>query len=72
VTATGRFHIALLHLNRPALGALRLRKRRHMLRAAKIELLTAENRELRAILDAQRELLARLQRLLQFLSAEDS
>jgi hypothetical protein len=65
LTVTVRFHIALLHLNRPALVALRLRRRRDVLRAAKIELLAAENRELRAILDGQRELLERLKRLLQ-------
>ena len=65
LTATGRFHITLLHLNRPALVALRLRKRRDILQAAKAELLAAENRELRAIIKAQEEFVSRLQRLQQ-------
>jgi len=70
LTETGRFHIALLHLNRPALVALRLRKTRDTLRAARSELLAAENRELRAILRAQQTYLASLQRLLQSPDAE--
>ena len=65
VTETGRFHIALLHLNRPALVALRLRKMRDTLRVARTELLAAENRELRAILKAQQDYIASLQRLLE-------
>ena len=65
VTETGCFHIALLHLNRPALVALRLRKMRESLRVARTELLAAENRELRAILKSQQNYIASLQRLLQ-------
>jgi hypothetical protein len=65
LTETGRFHIALLHLNRPALVALRLRKLRDSLRAARTELVAAENRELRAILKAQESYVASLRRLLQ-------
>jgi hypothetical protein len=65
VTESGRFHIALLNLNRPALVAFRLRRTRDTLQAARAELLAAENRELRAILKAQQDYVSSLQRLLQ-------
>jgi len=64
LTETGRFHITLLHLNRPALVAHRLRRRRAELRAARQQLLEAENPELRAIIAAQQKYIDRLRRLL--------
>lgn len=64
LTATGRFHIALMRLNRPELIALRLRRRRHLLQIARADLLAAEDRELRAILAAQEQFISRLRRLL--------
>ena len=64
LTETGRFHITLLHLNRPALVAHRLRRRRAELHAAKQQLLEAENLELRAIVAAQQKYISRLRQLL--------
>ena len=60
VTETGRFHTVLLHLNRPALIAYRMRQRRVELLAARKELLEEENRELRSIVQAQEKYIARL------------
>ena len=64
LTETGHFHITLLHLNRPALVAHRLRRRRASLREARQQLLEAENSELRAIIAAQREYISRIRQLL--------
>lgn len=64
LSETGRFHIALLHLNRPALVAHRLRQRRAELRAARQQLLETENQELRAIIAAQQKYIAHLRQLL--------
>ncbi len=58
LTETGRFHITLLRLNRPALVALRLRRRYYELLRERQRLLEAENRELRAILRAQEKYIA--------------
>jgi hypothetical protein len=64
LTETGRFHITLLHLNRPALVEFRLRRRLADLLAARQRLLEAENAHLRAILAAQADYIRRLRRLL--------
>jgi len=64
LTETGHFHITLLHLNRPALVAHRLRRRRAELREARQQLLKAENSELRAIIAAQQEYISRVRQLL--------
>lgn len=64
ITDTGLFHIALLHLNRPALVAHRLRRRHDSLGYARRQLLEAENRELRAIIAAQQKYISRLRQLL--------
>jgi hypothetical protein len=64
LTETGRFHIHLLHLNRPALVAHRLRLRRAALLQARRQLLEAENRELRAIVAAQQTYISRLRQLI--------
>ncbi len=63
LTETGRFHIALLHLNRPALIAYRLRQRLIELRDDRRLLLEDENRELQAIVVAQLRYIDRLKRL---------
>jgi hypothetical protein len=63
LTETGRFHIAILHLNRPALIALRLRRRFSEVLLERKELVEAENRELRAIVKAQEKYIAHLKRL---------
>jgi len=65
LTETGRFHIALLHLNRPALVALRLRRRYHELLRERQRLIEAENAELRAILAAQEKYIAHIRRLME-------
>jgi hypothetical protein len=64
ISETGRFHIAILHLNRPALVAYRLRSRGNQLRTARQELLEAENPELRAIIAAQRQYIKKLRQIL--------
>lgn len=64
LTETGRFHIALLQLNRPALVAHRLQKRLLMLLAEKEQLLQTENVQLRATIRAQEEYLVRMRRWL--------
>ncbi|HUY32450.1 MAG TPA: hypothetical protein VMV69_06685 [Pirellulales bacterium] len=48
LTETGRFHIVLLHLNRHALVAHRLRQRLAELFAAKRRFLEEENEQLRS------------------------
>lgn len=60
LTETGRFHIVLLHLNRPALVAYRLRQRQAELLAAREEVLEAEIRELRIIVQTQERYIAHL------------
>jgi HNH endonuclease len=65
LTPMGQFHLALLHLNRPALIALRLQRRYAELLAARRDLLEAENRELRAILQSQETYLTRLKSLIE-------
>ena len=64
LTATGRFHVLLLHLNRPALVEMRLRRRDWELQQARQHLLEDQVRELRAILAAQERYLDRLKRQL--------
>jgi hypothetical protein len=65
VTETGRFHITLLHLNRPALVEHRLWRRLHGVLAAERMVLEAEVDQLQArvtALEAEVELLRRLLR----------
>ena len=64
-TETGAFHIALLHLNRAALVAFRLRRRFYELLLKRRELVEAENLELRAIIKAQEKYIAHLKKLVQ-------
>jgi hypothetical protein len=64
LTETGRFHIVLLRLNRPALVAYRLHRRLAGLLAAKQRLLEVENQQLRSLLAAQERYIAELKRLL--------
>ncbi len=63
LTETGRFHIVLLHLNRPALIAYRLRNRYQELLRARNELLEAEIAELQAIIGAQERYISHLKHL---------
>ncbi len=63
LTEIGRFHIALLHLNRQALVAYRLRNRYQQLLARTKDLVEAENAELRALIQAQEKYIARLRNL---------
>jgi hypothetical protein len=65
LTETGRFHIALLRLNRPALIAYRLRQRYHELVAERKALVEAENAELRAIIKAQERYIGHLKNLIE-------
>jgi hypothetical protein len=62
ITETGRFHIALLHLNRPALVAYRLRQRHMKMLEEREELLEAEIRELRAIIRIQEKYIGNLEK----------
>lgn len=62
LTETGRFHVAVLRLNRPPLIALRLRRRYHELLLERMTLVEAENRELRASVRAQDEYISHLER----------
>jgi hypothetical protein len=64
LTETGRFHIALLQLNRPQLVALRVRRRLSTLREVNQQLLEAEIAQLRLTLDARERYIALLRRLL--------
>lgn len=66
LTETGRFHIALLRLNRTALVMRRIRKRHQELLQARRELLEAEIKELHAIIAAQEKYIAYLKGLLGF------
>jgi HNH endonuclease len=63
LSETGRFQIALLHLNRPALIRLRLRQRHQALLQARRTLLEAEIKELRAIITAQEKYITYLKSL---------
>ncbi len=65
VTDTGRFQIRLLHLNRPALVAMRLRKQFRSLLDARQILLESEVRELRAIVGAQEQYIDHLESLVE-------
>ena len=64
LTETGRFHIALLHLNRPALVAHRLRQRLAVLQAEKQRALEAEIKQLHALLKVKESYITLLKRLL--------
>ena len=64
LSETGRFHIALLHLNRPPLIVYRMQKQLTDLLVAKQRLLEAENRQLRELLAAQEQYIGELRRLL--------
>jgi hypothetical protein len=61
---TGRFHFALLQLNRPALVEYRLRRLLAVAIAKKQQLLECENAQLRAIIAAQEICIAQLRGLL--------
>jgi hypothetical protein len=64
LTQTGRFHIALLHLNRPPLVAHRLRRRRAALLTEMQHVLEADIHQLQELLAAQRAFLHQLRRTL--------
>jgi hypothetical protein len=64
LTETGRFHVALLRLNRPELIQFRLRRRLAALQVERLQLLENENLHLRATCARQDEYLALLRRLL--------
>ncbi len=64
LTETGRFHIVVLHLNRPELVTYRIRRRLADLVLLKQSLLEAENRQLRALLAAQESCLEAFRRIL--------
>lgn len=63
LSETGRFHIVLLHLNRPALVMLRIRQRHQELLQARQNLLEAEIKELHAIILAQERYIRHLKSL---------
>jgi hypothetical protein len=65
LTETGRFHIAILHLNRAGLVAFRLRRRFYELLLQRRGLVEAEIAELRVIIKAQEKYIAHLKRLVQ-------
>lgn len=71
LTETGRFHIALLQLNRPPLVGLRVRRRLIALLEVKQQLLEAEIAQLRLSLDARGRYIALLRRLLGLPSDEE-
>lgn len=64
-TATGRFHIALLQLNRPALVEHRRSQRLALLQREEIELLRQQNSHLRATISAQEQYISRLRQILE-------
>jgi len=66
LSETGRFHVALLHLNRKSLVMLRIRQRHQELLRARHNLLEAEIKELRAIILAQEKYIIHLKSLLEF------
>jgi hypothetical protein len=63
LTETGRFHVAVLRLNRPGLVALRLRRHFFELLLEHKDLVEAENYELWAIIKAQEKLISHLKSL---------
>lgn len=64
LTETGRFHITLLHLNRPALVTHRLRQRLRNLELTRLRMLEEEIEQLRRLVVAQAEYVADLRRAL--------
>jgi len=64
LTDTGRFHITMLHLNRPALIAYRLRQRHALMLAEKQHLLEREIQHLRALTEAQARYINHLRQIL--------
>ena len=72
LTDTGKFHITLLHLNRPALVAYRNRQRYFALLAARRELIEAENLQLRAVISAQEQYIALLRHLFELSPPEET
>ena len=64
LTETGRFHIVLLQLNRPALVEHRLRQTLIALLVEKQRVLEVENAQLRTTITAQENYIAHLRRLL--------
>ena len=64
LSETGRFHIELLQLNRPALVEYRLRRLLSVVVAKKQQLLEAENAQLRAIIAAQEIFIGHLKEVL--------
>ena len=71
LTETGRFHIASLQLNRPALVALRIRRRLISLLEAKKLLLETEVAQLRSTIEAQERYIVLLQTLLGLSPSEE-
>lgn len=65
LSETGRFHITLLHLNRPALVDLRVRRYFYELLRERRRLMDAENAELRAIIELQEKYIAHLKTLIE-------
>jgi hypothetical protein len=63
MTETGRFHVAILQLNRSALVEYRLRRHLSVLLAERLDALLLENDQLRANIAAQEEYIVQLQRL---------
>ncbi len=61
LTETGRFHIALLRLNRPQLVEHRLIRRLHRVSSEKRDLLEQQNAELRKTIAAQERYIATLE-----------
>jgi hypothetical protein len=64
ITPTGRFHIALLRLNRPALVAHRLEQRILSVLAEKVHLLEQQNEDLSQTIEAQKQYIRALERRL--------
>jgi hypothetical protein len=72
LTETGRFHITLLRLNRPALVEHRKRRRLAAMLAERLEVLAAENEHLRTSIAAQEAYIAELRRRLAAEAADQS
>lgn len=70
LTETGRFHVNLLQLNRPALVEHRLKRRLVELLEQKEQLLEAENSQLRVTIAAQKEYIRHLRNLLRLQDQE--
>ena len=71
LTETGRFHLTLLQLNRPALVAHRLRMRQAALEQAKQELMEAQLAQLQATVDAQTAFISALRQQFGFRNGPD-